>query len=210
MTKDELAKVLEDHIKWLSSEEGGIRANLIGADLIGANLSDTDLSGANLIGADLSGANLIGADLRSSNLHSSNLHNADLRGADLGSANLGCANLRDANLSDAKLLRANLSDANLSGANLRGVDLRSAYLSGANLDKRYIIISCIGSRKGSTTYCFDDDQVWCGCFNGTLDEFESACRKTHTRHPQYREEYLGAINYIRSLSASNSIMKGEL
>jgi len=68
MTKTELSKVLEDHLKWLQCAEGGRRANLSGAnlfraDLSGADLSGANLSGANLYGADLSGANLSGAKL---------------------------------------------------------------------------------------------------------------------------------------------------
>ena len=63
MNADELRVVLEKHKKWLNGEDGGKRANLIGADLIGANLS-----GANLIRADLSVADLRGADLRGADI----------------------------------------------------------------------------------------------------------------------------------------------
>ena len=58
MNKQDLQKILEDHLKWWRDEKGGIRA-----DLRGANLSDADLRGANLIRADLSGADLRGANL---------------------------------------------------------------------------------------------------------------------------------------------------
>ena len=104
---------------------------------------------------------------------------ADLRGADLRGADLRSANLRG----------ANLSSANLSSADLRGADT----------DKRYIQISCIGSTKRMTTYCFNDDIIWCGCFTGTLNEFETEVISTHENSPQYLAEYLGFINYIRSL-----------
>jgi len=53
MTQEELNKILENHKKWLNLEDGGIRANLRGADLRYA-----DFSGANLRYADFSGANL--------------------------------------------------------------------------------------------------------------------------------------------------------
>ncbi len=59
---------------------------------------------------------------------------------------------------DSKGMRADLSSANLRYADLSYADLRYA-----NLDKKYLQVSCIGSRKGMTTYCFDDDIVWCGC-----------------------------------------------
>ena len=76
ITKERLAEILQKHKKWIYGEEGGERANLIGADLSGANLS-----GADLIGADLSGANLIGANLSGANLSGANLSGADLSDA---------------------------------------------------------------------------------------------------------------------------------
>ena len=93
--EEDLKRTIELHKKWLSDEEGGVRANLSGANLIGANLSGANLSGANLSGANLSGANL-------------------------SVANLSGANLSGANLSGDNPSVANLSGANLSGANLSG------------------------------------------------------------------------------------------
>ena len=86
-----------------------------------------------------------------------------------------------------------------SYANLSYADLSSADLSSADLDKRYISISCIGSFKRITTYCFEDDIVWCGCFTGTLQEFEDAVNKTHKDNEKYLKEYIGFINYLKSL-----------
>jgi hypothetical protein len=60
---EEIAAVLEKHLEWLLGKEGGIRANLSGADLSGANLSGADLSGADLSGANLFRANLSRASL---------------------------------------------------------------------------------------------------------------------------------------------------
>jgi uncharacterized protein YjbI with pentapeptide repeats len=145
MNAEELKIVLEKHKKWLIDEDGGQRADLLGANLRGANLRDADLSRADLRDADLRGANLRDA----------NLYCADLRGADLRGANLYCADLRGANLYGAKLsgadLRganlygADLRDADLSGANLRGANLRGADLRGADLDySSGLPMSCSG------------------------------------------------------------------
>lgn len=87
----------------------------------------------------------------------------------------------------------------LRGADLRDVDLRDADLSNVITDKRYIQISCIGSAKRRTTYCFDDNIVWCGCFKGSLAEFEKKVKETHTDNEQYLKEYLGFIQYIKTL-----------
>jgi hypothetical protein len=58
MDKLNLKSILEKHLKQINNEEGGEKANLIGANLKGA-----DLKGANLTGANLTGADLIEADL---------------------------------------------------------------------------------------------------------------------------------------------------
>ena len=144
------------------------------------------------------------ANLRFANLSSANLRSANLSYANLRSANLSFANLSFANLSSADLLSANLSSANLSYANLRYADLSfanlsSADLSSADLDKKYVQISCIGSRKGITTYCIDDDFIWCACWTGNIKDFEKRVRETHKENKQYLKEYLGAIKYFKSL-----------
>ena len=174
MDAEKLKIILDKHLKWLKNEGGGERANFRSADLTSADLTSADLTSADLTSADLTSADLTSADLRYADLRY-----ADLRSADLTSADLRYADLRSADLTSA--------------------DLTSADLRYANLDKRYIVISCIGSRRDSTTYCFDDDKIWCGCFTGTIDEFESKVNETHKNNPQYLKEYLGAITYIRGL-----------
>ena len=101
-TPDEIKAVLAAHLKSLSDEKGGSRADLSGADLGGADLSGADLSRANLRWANLRWANLSGASLSGANLSGANLSGADLYGADLSGANLSGADLSGADLSDAK------------------------------------------------------------------------------------------------------------
>ena len=90
---------------------------------------------------------------------------------------------------NGKGARANLSLANLRWANL----------SSAKTDKRYIQIACIGSRKDITTYCFEDDKITCGCFSGTLAEFQAKVKATHKDNKQYLAEYKGFIEYLKPL-----------
>ena len=149
-----------------------------------ANMSGANMSGANMSGADMSGANMSGANMRG----------ADMRGVDMSGANMSGADLRWANLSGA-----NMSEADLSGANLSEANLSKADLSWAKTDKRYISITCIGSRKAMTTYCFEDDKIWCGCWSGTLKEFEERVKDTHKSDPQYLAEYMGFIKYLKVL-----------
>ena len=149
--------------------------------------------------ADLSSADLSYANLRSANLRSANLSYANLSYANLSYVNLSSANLSYANLSYANLIYVDLSSADLSYVNLRSANLSYANLSCAVTDKKYIQIACIGSRKGMTTYCFDDDEIFCGCFRGTLKEFEKEVKETHKDNEQYLKEYLGFIKYLKAV-----------
>ena len=147
-----------------------------------------DLSDADLRSADLRGADLSDADLRSADLSSADLRGADLRGADLRSADL--------------------SSADLSGADLSSADLRGADLSSADLSSAYYQVVRIGSRRGTTTYCVDDDNVLCGCWNnykgGTLDEFKTRVESVYGRegnnpNEQYYDEYMAAITFFAEM-----------
>ena len=133
---------------------------------------------------------------------------ANLRSADLSSADLYCADLSSADLSGADLRSANLRSADLSGADLRGADLRSADLRSADLDKTYYQVVRVGSRRGITTYCVDDDNVLCGCWNGfkggTLDEFKTRVESVYGRegnnpNEQYYDEYMAAITFFAAM-----------
>ena len=106
-------------------------------------------------------------------------------------------------------IKKTVTEAIKNSANLRYADLRSAYLRSADLsyvnlsyaktDKRYIQISCIGSEKRMTTYRFENDKIWCGCFTGTLKDFEKQVQKTHKHNENHLKEYIGFINYLKSL-----------
>ena len=149
--------------------------------------------------ADISSADLSFADLSFADLSSANLRYANLSSADLSFADLRYANLSSADLSFADLSFADLSSANLRYANLSSADLSSANLSFAITDKKYCSINCIGSVKRMTTYCFEDDIIWCGCFKGSLKEFTAKVKDTHANNPQYLKEYLNFIKYLKSI-----------
>jgi len=83
MKKEQLEKILRLHKMWLNDDNGGVRADLSGANLSGAKLS----------GANLSRANLWRADLSEADLSRANLWRADLSAADLSEANLSEAKL---------------------------------------------------------------------------------------------------------------------
>mgnify|MGYP000930142208 FL=1 len=124
--------------------------------------------------------------------------------ANLAGAALTRANLAEANLAVANLAGAYLKGANLAGANLKGANLVRAYLAGANLAGAknftpFVEVGPIGSRNDMTRFTPGTGAVVCGCFRGTLDEFEAAVLKTHAEGTEYRRQYLAAISMFRAL-----------
>ena len=137
-----------------------------------------------------------GADLRGANLRGANLYAADLGGADLGGANLGGANLYAADLRGADLGGANLYAADLRGANLRGANLGEWGKLQTTSD--VLCVGPVGSRNGYTTIFHTDKGIFvqCGCFRGTLDEFEAKVKETHQGN-QHERDYLALIQFAK-------------
>jgi hypothetical protein len=175
-TKIEIKSVFGNVLFEYEKENNTIKETLIkaienGADLRGANLYGADLRGANLYGADLRGADLRGADLRGANLYGVDLYGVDLYGA------------------------------NLYGADLYGADLRGADLYGAgklSYPGDILCVGNIGSRLDYTTIYNTDKGIFvkCGCFFGTIAEFEAQVEKIHkgTRHER---DYKALVEFAK-------------
>lgn len=184
ITQEKLKEILASHSKWLKYEYEGKKANL----------SNVDLSCINLLNADLRGANLRGA-----NLCNANLYGADLYGADLSNSSLCGADLRYADLSNSILFGTDLGNSNFDNANL----------STTSLSKTYYQIVRIGSREATTTYCVDDDNVRCGCWNyyegGTLAEFKKRVESVYGENgarpnKKYYTQYMAAIEFFEKMT----------
>jgi uncharacterized protein YjbI with pentapeptide repeats len=152
---DELARILDEHARWLASaEQKGARADLSGAQLDAIDLSDVDLSGARLRGVSLNGANLQRVQLTHADLVDASLQRADLSGAnlllaDFTGADLNCANLRGTTSTSDKelghvrrgpkfceaILRgAQMQDCYCAMSDFSGSQLADVNLTGANLE----------------------------------------------------------------------------
>jgi len=66
-------------------------------------------------------------------------------------------------------------------------------------------IDRIGDRKGCTYFFKTKSEIYvrCGCFFGTIKEFENQVKETHADNKQYLTEYIEAIRYARI------VLKGE-
>ena len=115
-------------------------------------------------------------DLRDANLRDANLWNANLRDANLWNADLWNADLRNANLRNANLQDANLQNANLRDANLQNANLQNAKLQNANLRTQKIVLIQTYRRQ----VIINGNEVFCGCFRGTISEF---LMKNAIEHP---------------------------
>ena len=137
------------------------------------------------------------------------LRRADLQGACLQGADLRRADLQGAYLQGAYLQGAYLRRADLRRADLQGADLQGADLQGADLDKTYYQITRIGSRNATTTYCVEDDNVVCGCWNnykgGTLEEFRKRVESVYGENGEkpnkkYYSQYIAAIEFFEKMA----------
>ena len=93
-------------------------------------------------------------------------------------------------------------------ANLRDADLGGANLGGADFNKTYYQITRIGSRNATTTYCVEDDNVVCGCWNnyrgGTLEEFKKRVESVYgkdgkTPDKKYYTQYMAAVEFFEKM-----------
>ena len=99
------------------------------------------------------------------------------------------------------LIEAVKSGAYLRGAYLRGADLSGAYLrewGKLQNPSDVLIVGMIGSRHDYTTIFHTDKGVFvrCGCFKGTLDEFETKVRVTHQGN-KHEKDYLALIQFAK-------------
>jgi len=109
-------------------------------------------------------------------------------------------------LADHLLWRQSYGDkgkrANLAGANLVRANLAGANLDGARGFEPFICVGPIGSRQAYTTVFLYQDKVTCGCFTGTLAQFEAKVQKTHAKSPLHLAEYQGLVAYAKALRAA--------
>lgn len=113
-----------------------------------------------------------------------------------GGAYLGSADLRGADLGGANLYAANLYAANLYTANLGGADFGEWGKLQSSSD--ILVVGSIGSRNGYTIIFHTDKGVYvmCGCFKGTLDEFETKVKETHHGN-KHERDYLALIQFAK-------------
>jgi hypothetical protein len=180
----DIKSILGKHGKWLRNVKGGERANL---------------SGCNLSKRNLRGSNLGLSDLSESDLSLSDLSGSDLRGSDLSGSNLSLSNLSGSNLSLSNLSGSDLSGSNLSGCNLSEANLPTGV--------RIISVSGVGSARRLTNYRADTDEVWCGCFTGTLQEFAAKIEVTHKSNKTHLSDYRAVVAMLEAFRANNKPAK---
>ena len=77
-----------------------------------------------------------------------------------------------------------------------------SYCSDFKTNPERITSSKIGSRDSQSTYYWNEDHemIICGCFNGTLKEFENKVKETH----QGNEHEIAYMNWINKIKAYKS------
>ena len=96
---------------------------------------------------------------------------------------------------------ANLYGADLCDANLYGADLRDANLGDwgkIQSASDFLIVGSIGSRNGYTTLFHTDKGIFvqCGCFRGSIEDFEQKVKDTHQGN-KHERDYLALIEFAK-------------
>ena len=117
----------------------------------------------------------------------------DLSYTDLRGADLRCADLYGVDLSYAHLSYANLKDTNLEKTKL--------YLTNLYKTKGEVVgIENIGSRNDTTHYFYNEDRIICGCFDGTMEEFENRVKEEYEKEDKEYKQYMIAIDTLKKLA----------
>lgn len=99
-------------------------------------------------------------------------------------------------------IRKTLEEAVRRDADLRGANLRGAYLGNwgkIQSSNDILTVGVIGSRSAYTTLFRTDKGVFvrCGCFNGTLEEFETKVKQTHQGN-KHEKDYMAMIEFAKA------------
>jgi len=62
--------------------------------------------------------------------------------------------------------------------------------------KLILSVNGIGSRTSTTIYNYTDDQIQCGCFFGSFQQWLEKIKKTYTRDNRHYQEYKRAACYL--------------
>jgi hypothetical protein len=68
------------------------------------------------------------------------------------------------------------------------------------------LIQCSGigtQRRQTTAIIFDDEiQIYCGCFTGSIAEFDAKIKQTHAENLKYLQEYQATVAWILACAAA--------
>lgn len=193
-----LKDTIEEYIKQ-EIAKGKRYADLQYADFTNCDLRYIDFTNCDLVYADFTKANLENTEFINCDFVFARFQFSIFNFNVFEDCNLEYSYFEDNNLKNTYFKNCNLDNTNFKKSNIDNTNLMFCNLQKTKLDKRYIQVSCIGSLKRMTTYCFDDDIIYCGCFKGNLYEFEIKCKETHKNNEQYLKEYLGFINYLKAI-----------
>ena len=94
------------------------------------------------------------------------------------------------------MIYTNLENTNLENADLEGAKF---YLTNLYRVKRKDLfeVGNIGSRNDTTHYFVEDNRVICGCFDGSLENFEEKVKNTYDKDTREYMQYMIAIDTFK-------------
>jgi uncharacterized protein YjbI with pentapeptide repeats len=102
--------------------------------------------------------------------------------------------MTETNLTETDLTRARFGGAKLAKVCMRDITAsRTRWPEGVSV----VTASGVGCVGRQTTYRIDTDEVWCGCFKGTLDEFIERVNETYLAGAKYRSCYMAMVRMFK-------------
>lgn len=223
INQQELNNILELHRKYIDGDKkNGMKANLNYKDLRGLdfsnqNLIDISIAHSNLIRTNFSKSNLKGIKFCSSNLKFSNFGHTKLNGVNFDNADLTSLTFAESFIKHSSLCFSNLNKTDFTRAVLVDIKIEKTKFDKAIFletglykikESPYISIGNIGSRNDTTYYFYDINRVICGCFDGTIQEFEEKVEKRYGKCKTiddlcYWRSYMIAIDTLKKLTKIN-------
>lgn len=177
ISEEELCMVIHRHALWLAGN-GGAQADLSNCDMQGMDLFFVDLTNAKVSGANFEGANLSNSVFSRANFYGANFRNADLNCCIFNGAYLTDCTMRGAIL-DYKIQVVDtptFSVAKHFNKSIKRYKTDEFPLIGRDC----YAVACINSKSGAPV---PDVYIFCGCWKGTISEFEAACEDRYPHNP---------------------------
>lgn len=167
LIQEVLDSILDQHLDWLNSKPGGVRAKLSNVDLSGLTIKNRSLQFAEFQGTRLDKTKLINVNFNNSNFCESRFVNAEI---------IGCrfeyTNLSRTNFSKSKIQDTNFRNTNIMGSEFKETEIKMVTFGFCDLLGTTMINSRIQSSNIENSNCRQVDFSGASIINSAIIKSE--------------------------------------